>query len=129
MQEILRHSRLPHRTTDGALTFSELAILIQNARVFLGVDTVAMHLAAAMQTPLVAVFGPSLEWSWRPWHCQHELVLKQCPCKLASRFTCEKSRVYECLRQITVPEVVAAAGRMLAGPRMSEGYAESAKKN
>jgi lipopolysaccharide heptosyltransferase III len=107
-------ARGQHDSTDGGISLSDLGRLLGGARLFLGVDTVAMHLAAALQTPIVAVFGPSLEWAWGPWHCRHELILKHCPCKLASHFTCDKAQGYDCLRQITVTDVLDGATRLLA---------------
>lgn len=104
----------PHHATEGKLSLHELALLQKHARLFLGVDTVAMHLAAAMQTPTVALFGPSSEWSWRPWQCRHEVVLGACPCKIARQFTCDKARPYPCMEKISVDAVLAAADRLLA---------------
>jgi heptosyltransferase-3 len=72
-----------------------------------------MHLAAAMQTPIVALFGPSSEASWRPWQCPHELVLGDCPCKVTRQFICDKSRPYPCMERIQVDAVLQAAERVL----------------
>lgn len=60
--------------TGGGLAWNELGVLIQNARLFVGIDTAAMHLAAACQTPIVALFGPSIDHHWRPWRSAHEIV-------------------------------------------------------
>lgn len=103
----------PHLATLGRLSLEELGWLLGRARLFLGVDTVAMHLAAAMQTPSVALFGPSSEWSWRPWQCRHELVLGECSCKATRRFVCDKTRPYPCMERITTAEVLAAVERLL----------------
>lgn len=113
VRSILAESRGRHETTDGKLTIRELAGLMQEARLFLGVDTVAMHLAAAAQLPSVVLFGPSSEWSWHPWHCRHELVLGDCSCKRTRQFICDKSTVYPCMAGITVDAVVNAAGNLL----------------
>lgn len=43
----------------GQLTLRQLAALIDHACLFIGVDSVPMHMAAALQTPCVALFGPS----------------------------------------------------------------------
>ena len=51
-----------------------MAGLLYRAKLFVGVDTAAMHLAAACQTPTVALFGPSFESEWRPWHTPHLIV-------------------------------------------------------
>lgn len=58
----------------GRLTWAQLAGLLYRARLFVGVDTAAMHLAAACQTPVVGLFGPSDERVWHPWQARHELV-------------------------------------------------------
>ncbi|CAI2003207.1 Lipopolysaccharide core heptosyltransferase rfaQ [Serratia liquefaciens] len=51
----------------GQLTLRQLAALIDHAKLFIGVDSVPMHMAAALQTPCVALFGPSKLVFWRPW--------------------------------------------------------------
>ena len=71
-----------------------------------------MHVAAAVQAPVVALFGPSSEWSWRPWQTRHELVLGPCSCKVAREFVCDKSRIYPCMQAIGVDAVLAAAARL-----------------
>ncbi|MCX8156154.1 MAG: putative lipopolysaccharide heptosyltransferase III [Verrucomicrobiae bacterium] len=116
VQQILSRMQRPALNLAGRTTMAELACLLGRARLFLGVDTVAMHLAAAMQTPIVALFGPSSETSWRPWQCPHELVLGECPCKVTRQFVCDKSRPYPCMERIQVPAVLAAAARLLQTP-------------
>lgn len=113
VQRILAGLRTPAVNLVGKTSMDELAYLLSRARLFLGVDTVAMHLAAAMQTPTVALFGPSAESSWAPWQCPHELVSGECPCKASHQFICDKSRPYPCMERITVEAVLAAAHRLL----------------
>ncbi|MEI7732400.1 MAG: putative lipopolysaccharide heptosyltransferase III [Verrucomicrobiota bacterium] len=102
---ILSHCQNKHAATRGATSLRELAWLISKATLFCGVDTVAMHLAAAVQTPTVCLFGPSSEWSWHPWQNRHELVLGACQCKQTRVFVCDKSRPYPCMEGITETEV------------------------
>ena len=52
----------------GKTDLLELAAVIRGAKVFCGVDTAAMHLADAMGTPAVALFGPTNPFHWRPRH-------------------------------------------------------------
>lgn len=61
-------------STDGQTSWAQLAELLGRARLFVGVDTAAMHLAAACQCPTVALFGPSVVHFWRPWHVAHRVV-------------------------------------------------------
>ncbi|VWD46382.1 glycosyl transferase family 1 [Burkholderia aenigmatica] len=51
----------------GRLTFGETAELIRRARLFVGPDTGATHVAAACGTPTLALFGPSNPVRWGPW--------------------------------------------------------------
>jgi heptosyltransferase-3 len=51
----------------GQLSLAELAAAIASAQFFIGVDSVPMHMAAALQIPGVALFGPSKVHEWSPW--------------------------------------------------------------
>jgi len=61
-------------STGGRANWRQLAWLLDRARLFVGVDTAAMHLAAACQCPTVAIFGPSHAAYWHPWRVPHALV-------------------------------------------------------
>jgi heptosyltransferase-3 len=58
----------------GRLTLPQLAVFIEKAKLFLGVDSLPMHMAAALKTPIVALFGPSNLKQWRPWQAEHTLI-------------------------------------------------------
>ena len=51
----------------GCLNLRELAAAIDGAKLFIGVDSVPMHMAAALDKPQVALFGPSHLARWRPY--------------------------------------------------------------
>jgi heptosyltransferase-3 len=114
VESILKLSGERHGRTGGRLTLRQLGRLIRGAELFAGVDTVAMHIAAAVQARVLALFGPSSEWSWRPWQCRHELVLGPCSCKLTREFVCDKSTIYPCMGAITAEQVNEAAEKLLA---------------
>jgi heptosyltransferase-3 len=61
--------KLPTNTLNlaGKLNFAQMAYLLKKSAVYVGPDTVATHLAAAMGTPTVALFGPSNPVKWGPW--------------------------------------------------------------
>lgn len=61
-------------STGGKASWAQLAWLLQRARYYVGVDTAAMHLAAAMQCPSVTLFGKSSQSRFQPWHCRHVMV-------------------------------------------------------
>ena len=58
----------------GQVSFTQLAVLIKNAKLFIGVDSVPMHMAAALQTPSVVLFGPSNIKQWYPWQSPHKML-------------------------------------------------------
>lgn len=49
------------------LTLKELAYLASKAKLFFGVDTAPMHIAAAVGTKVIALFGASRADLWGPW--------------------------------------------------------------
>jgi len=51
----------------GQLTLKETAALISMSMLFVGVDTAPMHMAAALNIPVIALFGPSDPIIWGPW--------------------------------------------------------------
>ena len=58
----------------GKLKLPELATLIADASRFIGLDSVAMHIAAAVNTPCIALFGPSNKQRWHPWQVPHRVL-------------------------------------------------------
>ncbi|MBS0971163.1 putative lipopolysaccharide heptosyltransferase III [Nissabacter archeti] len=58
----------------GQLTLRQLAALIDGAQLFIGVDSVPMHMAAALGTPCLALFGPSKLTFWRPWQVNGRVI-------------------------------------------------------
>lgn len=51
----------------GEFSLPQLAALIDHAQLFIGVDSAPMHMAAALNTPCIALFGPTKLQHWRPW--------------------------------------------------------------
>lgn len=98
----------------GMLSLKELAALTSRARLFIGVDSAPMHMAAAVGTPTVALFGPSGEHQWGPWGVPHRLVTSDHPCRPCGNDGCGGSKVSECLTTLPVERVLAAANELLA---------------
>ena len=101
----------------GSLSLKELAALTAHARAFVGVDSAPMHMAAAMQTPTVALFGPSGEAHWGPWGVVHRIVASteaRHSCRPCGNDGCGGSKVSECLTQLPVARVTAALNELLA---------------
>jgi heptosyltransferase-3 len=98
----------------GRLTVKELGALAARARLFIGVDSMPMHLACAMGTPAVALFGPSGEIEWGPWNVAHRVVASGHSCRPCGYDGCGGGKVSECLTTLPVDEVHAAARALLA---------------
>jgi heptosyltransferase-3 len=108
-------TRAPVVDLTGELSLPELAALIGAARLFFGVDSAPMHMAAAMGTPTVALFGPSGDAEWAPWQVAHRVVASTVhPCRPCGNNGCGGSNHSDCL--LTLPEVrvVAAIEDLLA---------------
>ncbi len=91
----------------GQLTPRESAAAFAKARIFIGHDSGPMHLAAAVQTPCVAIFAArNKPRVWFPYGKQHRVVYHQTDCWGCGLERCitENKR---CLTSITVEEVVA----------------------
>jgi heptosyltransferase III len=97
----------------GRLTPRESAAAFARARLFVGHDSGPMHLAAAVQTPCVAIFAArNKPRVWFPYGPQHRVVYHQVECWGCELETCVVERK-RCLTSITVDEVVAEVRAVL----------------
>lgn len=97
----------------GKLTLRQLAALIDHAQLFIGVDSVPMHMAAALKTPLVALFGPSKLVLWRPWQAEGEVLWAGDYGPLPDPDDIDTNTQERYLDPIPVDHVIAAAKRLL----------------
>ncbi|MCQ4145590.1 putative lipopolysaccharide heptosyltransferase III [Vogesella sp. AC12] len=104
----------PVASLAGQLSLKELAALIDGAQAFIGMDSVPMHIAAAMQTPCVALFGPSGDIEWGPWQVPHRLLRTELPCRPCGKDGCGGGKRSECLELITETQVLAAFNSLMA---------------
>lgn len=58
--------KVPVHDLSARTNLTALAALIAKSNIFCGVDTAAMHLADAVGTPTLALFGPTNPYHWRP---------------------------------------------------------------
>jgi heptosyltransferase-3 len=90
----------------GLLTPRESAAVFARARLFIGHDSGPMHLAAAVQTPCVAIFAArNKPRVWFPYGRQHRVIYHRTDCWGCGLETCIVERK-RCLTSITVDEVV-----------------------
>ncbi len=97
----------------GKLDLYVLGGLTASARVFCGVDSAPMHMAAALGVPVLTMFGPSGEVMWGPWQCEAEVLAGDCPEHPCGRDGCDGSKVSRCLEEMPLERAVAAVDRLL----------------
>lgn len=100
------------------LSLPEITALLARARLFVGNDSGIAHIAAAVQTPSVVIFGSSNIAHWRPWisgaaGVAAEVVFEEMECQPCHGYFCEKFEEPECIKRVPVERVIAAAERVL----------------
>ena len=115
--EIISKAKSKPVNLAGKLSIKDLGALTARARLFIGVDSMPMHLAAAMGTQSVALFGPSGEHEWRPWRVAHRVVASNHPCRPCGNDGCGGGKISECLTTLGVEQVYAAAQELLTRER------------
>jgi heptosyltransferase-2/heptosyltransferase-3 len=112
--EILRRESRAPVTAFSDLSLPEVVALAARAQVFLGNDSGIAHIAAAVATPSVVVFGSSHLGRWRPWtRAAYETVREEMPCQPCAGYTCREFPVAQCIRRVTVERVIAALDRVV----------------
>ena len=117
---ILEHVETGRRSLVGRLTLLELAALLRRAAVFVGNDSGPMHIAAAMGTPVVGLFGPSDPRVWGPAGQGHAIFYKGIDCRPCFPGGCRRGE-QNCMRLIAFDEVVPVVERMLEQPGLCDG--------
>lgn len=127
--------KLPATTISlcGKLDLGEIAYLLTHANLYIGPDTSISHIAAAMGTPTIALFGPSNPIKWGPWPKNHPpcdspyalkgtqtagnvtLIQGKCDCVPCFGEGCERhiNSTSDCLQQLSAQEVIKAAKKLL----------------
>ena len=114
LREIVSRTNATIVDFGGQLSLSELAALTARAKAFVGVDSAPMHIAAAMGTPAVALFGPSGEIEWGPWRAVHRIVASDVhPCRPCGNDGCGGSKISDCLTTLPVARVHAALRELI----------------
>lgn len=97
----------------GATKLRELMALIAECRALLANDSGPMHLADALGTPTVALFG-STDSTWTgPTGPRHHVLQAEVPCNPCFLRDCPLDR--QCMRSLTVPRVLEKLERLLGG--------------
>ncbi|MBU1045281.1 MAG: lipopolysaccharide heptosyltransferase II [Candidatus Omnitrophica bacterium] len=94
----------------GKTSIVELAALIKRCSVFVSVDSAPLHISAAVNTPFVALFGPTDPVRHLPYSEKFVLIWKDLECGPCYSAKCFRK---SCMRDITIDEVFEAVCKLL----------------
>jgi len=111
--ESVRAATKHHLATLSSLSIGQLTAVIADSALFVGNDSGPAHMAAALKVPLVVLFGPASSVRWRPWRARAELVQNYFPCNPCAMYTCTAFAEPECIRSISVEQVLTAIEKVV----------------
>ncbi|MDP2942392.1 MAG: glycosyltransferase family 9 protein, partial [Candidatus Omnitrophota bacterium] len=103
--EILKLTKSKPINLIGKTSLTELAALMKRFKCLITSDSAPMHIAAAMKTPFVALFGPTGPMRHLPPAEKYVVITKDLRCAPCYKPVCSDTR---CMREITVAEVLKA---------------------
>jgi ADP-heptose:LPS heptosyltransferase len=96
------------------LSLPEVTALAARSQLFVGNDSGIAHIASAVGTPSVVIFGSSNVAHWRPWNrAKTEVVFEAMPCQPCHGYFCEKFSQPECILRVPPARVAAAIEKCL----------------
>lgn len=111
VDQVRERMQRPALALAGELNFPEFAALIEAADLTITNNTGPMHMAAAVKTPVVALFAlTNPPEQWGPWRVPHRQLYHEVPCRLCYSRICPTD--HACLRLVS-PAMVVAAGQEL----------------
>ncbi|MGZ3585579.1 MAG: glycosyltransferase family 9 protein, partial [Ktedonobacterales bacterium] len=97
----------------GKLPFAEFCALIEGADLTITNNTGPMHIAAAVKTPVIALFAlTNPPEQWGPWQVPHRQLYHDVACRICYSRICPYE--HECLHLVSPEQVVCAAEELLA---------------
>jgi lipopolysaccharide heptosyltransferase II len=103
----------------GETTLGGLAGIMARCQLVLGVDSGPLHLAVALGTPTVHLFGPVDSRTFGPWGdpARHIVVTSEMDCIPCNRLDYAPSELHQhpCVRNITVEQVLGAVDKLVIG--------------
>lgn len=109
--EILSGMTTPAVDLSGRTTLRTLAALYERARLVISTDTGPMHLAAAVSTPVTAVFGPTAPWRTGPFGPGHSVVRLGPACSPCFKRICPRGD-HLCMEALGVEAVLKGVERL-----------------
>jgi 3-deoxy-D-manno-octulosonic-acid transferase/heptosyltransferase-1 len=108
----------PAVNASGETSLKELAYLLERSQLIITTDSGPMHIAAAMGTPVVALFGPTAPWRTGPYSKSAEIVRNDLYCSPCFKKHCSH---ISCMKGITVEDVLKAVDSRLLMKKTDRG--------
>ena len=102
---------VPSINLSGQTSLIDLVYLYSLALLVISPDSGPMHIAAAVGTPVVALFGPSDPSRTGPYGQGHTVIRKGLPCSPCFKRQCS---TIDCMKQISVEQVMDAVNSILS---------------
>ena len=108
-QEVIDQMHYPAHNLAGATSIQQFFAIIKGSSFVISIDTSAMHIAAALKIPVVALFGEGYPKVWRPYAENSAVIFKEeGKCKNCSRWLGSDKVKHSCMDIIQVEEVLDA---------------------
>ncbi|MDY6904690.1 MAG: glycosyltransferase family 9 protein [Thermodesulfobacteriota bacterium] len=91
----------------GKTSIGLLPAILERCDLSIGGDSAGLHIAAAVGTPTIAIFGPSAPHVWAPTGKRHRIIDKGLSCIPCNLKGCEGMGTSRCLEELSVGEVIA----------------------
>ncbi len=94
----------------GQTTIGQLIALLEKCNMFITTDSGPMHIAGALEIPMIVLFGPGDDVLSRPYGNKFKIIKKAVSCSPCYKEECESM---ECMKGISVEDVLGVAENMI----------------
>lgn len=117
LENLKKLSKVPIKTFDN-LTLPEITAFASRAEIFVGNDSGIAHIAAAVKTPSVVIFGSSNRDHWRPWtDAPNEVVYENFDCQPCAGYFCKQFSEPKCILSVKPESVIEAIEKVLSSEK------------
>lgn len=116
----------------GQMSLRQSAALLEKCALLLSNDSAPVHLAVAMKTPTVVIFGPTIPaFGFAPWGTDHAVVQRELecrPCGIHGGKKCPRGH-FRCMKEISAKNVVERIWEILEPDSQENGSLLKQKRN
>ena len=111
--DILKQANISVIDLCGKTGLRELAAVLKQGRLLISNDSAPMHIAWAVGTPVIGLFGPTDPEKYRPLGPKDIAISKRLDCSPCEKALCEIDNKHKCLTEISANEVFNAVKKIL----------------